>query len=67
MRGLLLVMLLLINKVSRCMVRCVELKCILIGFVEGAWIVYVEVHKGINVESVMRGGGVSLVILVSIG
>ena len=21
------------------------------------WIVYVEVHKGINVESVMRGGG----------
>ena len=31
------------------------------------WIVYVEVHKGINVESVMRGGGVSLVILVSIG
>ena len=49
MRGLSLVMLLLINKVSRYMVRCVELKCILIGFV--------EVHKGINVERGIEGGG----------
>ena len=49
MRGLPLVMLVLINKVLRCMVRCVELKCVLIRFVEGAWIVYVEVHKGVNV------------------
>ena len=34
-----------VNRVLRCMVRCVGFKCVMIGFVEGAWIVFVEVHE----------------------
>ena len=34
-----------VNRVLRCIVRCVDLKCVMIGCVEGAWIVYVKVHE----------------------